>query len=124
LRWPASPAPHDLQRRFPSGSIQPTYQLAASAPCFLILSEEGHRDSCYALRCVPTDFGPSARGFELLKIDLVRVGNGPSELYRGERYHVLVNGDCSECECLGYLRWDRPCKHLLALTQLVAEGVL
>ena len=36
-------------------------------------------------------------------------------------YDVHVNAHGAECECKGYLRWKRPCKHIKTL---VAAGMI
>jgi hypothetical protein len=36
-------------------------------------------------------------------------------------YDVHVNGHGPECECKGYLRWRKPCKHIKTL---VAAGMI
>src|SRR5262245_34161141 len=32
--------------------------------------------------------------------------------------------DASTCECLGFLRWNKPCKHIKAVRELIARGLL
>jgi hypothetical protein len=36
-------------------------------------------------------------------------------------YDVHVNGHGPECECKGYLRWKKPCKHIRTL---IAAGMI
>jgi len=54
-------------------------------------------------------------GFHLAKADR---GDGP-----GEEYDVLLDGQFSSCECMGFLRHGH-CKHVEALTALVKCGKL
>jgi hypothetical protein len=41
-----------------------------------------------------------------------------------EADHYDVNLSASTCECKGFLRWNKPCKHLTALRQLFERGCL
>lgn len=41
-----------------------------------------------------------------------------------EQYHVLLsaNGQDQSCECLGFLRWGTPCRHIRALREVLTNG--
>src|SRR5262245_46782363 len=62
----------------------------------------------YWARLLPCDFGQAA--FEV------------TNWLNDETYNVLLDGDRSHCECLGYLRWQKPCKHISALQALLAAN--
>lgn len=67
----------------------------------------------YALVETETDW--AGRAFALVKIGAD--GEEP------EQYSCFVGSAVdSRCECKGWLRWQTPCKHLLALRQLVESG--
>ena len=55
----------------------------------------------YRVEPVPSDFG---HAYAVIRPD-------------GEVYHVLVDGNRSSCECLGFLRWGH-CKHLRGVRSL------
>jgi hypothetical protein len=64
----------------------------------------------YCLEPVGTDCG---RGFKLEKFE------------GGEVYHVHHDPALGHsCECKGFLRWGKPCKHISAVSALVAAGRL
>jgi hypothetical protein len=71
--------------------------------------DRGAEASHYWLKPLPADFG---RAFRLEKFGT------------GESYDVLLDGDRSTCECMGHLRWQTWCKHIVALRQLEAAGKL
>jgi hypothetical protein len=84
--------------------------LPASQPGYYVLDiDRGPEASHYWLRPLPADFG---RAFRLEKFGT------------GETYDVLLDGDRSTCECMGHLRWQTWCKHIVALRQLEAAGKL
>jgi hypothetical protein len=84
--------------------------LPASQPGYYVLDiDRGAEASHYWLKCLPADFG---RAFRLEKFGT------------GETYDVLLDGERSTCECLGHLRWQTWCKHIVALRQLEAAGKL
>ena len=64
----------------------------------------------YHLSLIAAAFG---RGFTLVKV-----------LGEHDGYHVNLNGEHSSCECRGFLRWGKPCRHILGLAALVAKGRL
>src|SRR5262249_7705161 len=44
-----------------------------------------------------------------------------------EVYHVgidLQQHGRHTCECLGFLRWDKPCKHILTILEAIEDGQL
>jgi hypothetical protein len=64
----------------------------------------------YWIEPVATDWG---RGFKLEKFE------------GGEVYHVHLDDALGHsCECKGFLRWGKPCKHISAVSALVAAGRL
>lgn len=63
----------------------------------------GKLTEVYKVAEVRSEDGADVLGYRLLKRD-------------GQSYDVQpAHG---ECECLGYLRWNRPCKHILAVYKL------
>jgi hypothetical protein len=76
----------------------------------IIFMIEGVR---YAVVPLQPDPGVASRAYRFVKRDA-----------RGRvtaNYDVHVNGFGPECECKGYLRWRKPCKHILTL---VAAGMI
>ena len=71
----------------------------------------GKEATLYFLSEVPSDFG---RGFRLEKL----------EAAGAETYHVNLDGDRHSCECKGFLRWQKPCKHIAGLQALISAGRL
>jgi hypothetical protein len=66
-------------------------------------------DCMYHLTRIPSDFGVA---FELAK----------SECCGSETYHVSIGGAAyngNTCECKGFLRWGRTCKHIASLKKLL-----
>ena len=56
--------------------------------------------------------------YRLRKVDRCHDGTD------AEADHYHVNVTARTCECKGFLRWDRPCKHLQALATLAERGLL
>jgi hypothetical protein len=84
----------------------------------IALTQGARSESCYYhLTRLRNSFGVAA--FQLTKFSCEPVSEE-----RPERYAVLVDGDHSHCECLGHLRWGKPCKHVAALQDLFAAGQL
>jgi hypothetical protein len=84
----------------------------------IALTQGAKATSCYYhLDRLRNSFGVAA--FQLTKFSCE-----PVTEERPERYAVLVDGDYSQCECMGFLRWGKPCKHISALTDLVEGGQL
>lgn len=65
-------------------------------------------DETYTVHHVPSDGGD---GFLMVKANL----DSP------EAYHVLLDGLCTSCECMGFLRHQH-CKHVDALQCLHRRG--
>jgi hypothetical protein len=64
----------------------------------------------YWVEPVATDWG---KGFRLEKFE------------SGDVYHVHLDPALGHsCECKGFLRWGKPCKHISAVSALVAAGRL
>src|SRR4051794_1559880 len=76
----------------------------------LTLREEGRPETSFWLTRLRADFGLA---FELKKF----VAEG------GEVYHVNLSpaDGRHSCECKGWLKWNR-CRHVAALTALIASG--
>ncbi len=87
----------------------------STSPVAGVLALSGKRNHCrYRVEEFPADHG---RGFMLFKID---AGTDAAE----ERYSCLLAARGSNlCECRGFAS-TRACKHLAALTDLVAAGQL
>lgn len=63
----------------------------------------------YHLASLDSDWGTAFRLTELAE--------------ESDVYDVMLDGpEGTTCECLGFLRWRKPCKHLKALRALVADG--
>jgi hypothetical protein len=101
-------------------SVQPGRYARVEVP----LSEEGpavvrivtkNKKADYTVNPIPTDFGFAA----------YRVSEIDSQAEIGH-YDVLLAGECSSCDCLGFLQWGHrgPCKHIGALTALREAGRL
>lgn len=77
----------------------------------LTLKEEGRPETNFHLTAMRSDFG---RAYELKKF----IAEG------GETYHVCMypDGKHSTCECKGFLRWGKPCRHISSLQALIAAG--
>jgi hypothetical protein len=60
------------------------------------------------------DFG---RGFEVTKVS-------GEDCFQS--YDVLLDGQDSQCECRGWLRWSHrgPCRHLWLVGELLRDGVI
>jgi hypothetical protein len=71
--------------------------------------------SRYTVRRMASGIG--GRAFELAKQN-EDPGDGP--------YHILVDGDHSQCECRGWLRYGslHPCRHLWAAATLARRGLI
>jgi hypothetical protein len=83
-------------------------------PSGLVLGITANNDTVfYGLKPLDNGFGEAA--FRLTKAERGGVA--------GEVYDVLIDGDRSTCECLGFLR-HKHCKHLECLETLVAAGKL
>lgn len=67
----------------------------------------------YAVVELPTDRG---RAFRLEKVPGEAVGDDPEAL----NYDVQLGPQC-QCECRGFLRWRKPCRHIDAVLVLVNE---
>ncbi len=78
---------------------------AGRIPGELVITLDG-KPTVYGITChsVPPEVGD--RAFSLTKPD-------------GTVYDVLLNDFDSTCECLGFLRYGRPCKHISATQALV-----
>lgn len=61
------------------------------------------------------------RGFQLVKVE----GGSDGE---ATGYAVFVarpgSGEAPSCECKGFLRWNKPCKHLAAILELLRNRQL
>jgi hypothetical protein len=68
----------------------------------------------YLARRVRSDIGGA--GVEFVRLGEVEEGTG--------RYHALLAGADSSCECRGYLRHGTECKHLFAAWVLLSRGWL
>jgi hypothetical protein len=79
-------------------------------------TEKGRQVNDYYIRPIPSDFG---RAFLVEKF-LIQDGTDPE----AREYHVLLDVERSSCDCRGFLRWGKPCKHLLSVEELVAAGRL
>ncbi len=76
----------------------------------------------YLLKRLESQLGGQA--FELAKIVRQQSQDGAVIFTIAERYHVLLLGEQSTCECKGFLRWNKPCRHIAGLLQLIAQGKL
>jgi hypothetical protein len=63
----------------------------------------------YLVRRVPSQIGGA--GFAYVRLGEVEEGTG--------RYHVLLHGPDTSCECRGHLRHGTECKHLFGARVLV-----
>jgi hypothetical protein len=96
--------------------VQEVIRLRAATdhePALVRITAFGTTATCTVGR-LETDFG---RGFELVK-----QGEDPSP----EPYHVLVDGENSQCTCLGWLRHGHrhPCRHLIGCSTLLRLGLI
>jgi hypothetical protein len=74
----------------------------------------GKTITAYRLEALDSDFGQCYR---LAKADN---GDGNPEVYDV----CLMQGGRSTCECKGWCRWQRECKHIASLFQLQKRGLL
>src|SRR5262245_584612 len=72
----------------------------------------GRGSADYLVRRVPSQIGGA--GFEFVKLGTPKEGEDG-------RYHVLLAGTHSTCDCRGHLRWGTECKHLFAARVLVTR---
>lgn len=80
----------------------------------LIIKEE-KKESIYATLSIPSDWG---EGWELHKLTW---DEHKSKTTATDIYHVNLNGNDSTCDCMGFLQWQKPCKHIKALQQMKEE---
>jgi hypothetical protein len=66
---------------------------------------------------------PLRNSFGVAAFQLTKFSCEPVTEERPERYAVLVDGDYSQCECMGFLRHSH-CKHVESLLELVEGGLL
>lgn len=71
------------------------------------------------------------RGVEVKSRDFYRVENNPNArwafrlhklVHEGEDptvYDVLIDGDNSSCDCIGFTQYGRPCKHITSVSALI-----
>jgi hypothetical protein len=72
----------------------------------------GPDEGTYWVRRIGSDIGGEA--FEVIK-------QGAGE---DGRYHVRLDGGHSTCECRGFLRWNKPCRHIWGCERASARGWL
>jgi hypothetical protein len=77
---------------------------------------QSDKRSTYFVLPLPSDFGLALR-FECSRTEAA------SEM-QADHYDVLLEVDGASCECPGFLRWGKECKHLQAARLLAAKGVL
>jgi hypothetical protein len=80
----------------------------------LVRLTAGKGSADYLVRRVTSHIGGA--GFEFVRRGEVEEGTG--------RYHVLLAGAESRCECRGHLRWGTECKHLFCARVLLKRGWL
>jgi hypothetical protein len=91
----------------------------------LAITVEGEpAPTSYLLERVPHPEGLLA--FCMYKLQLLPVEGSPGQWQQENVavYNVVLNGMASTCECLGHLRWGRPCRHIAALSVLVNRRLL
>jgi len=73
----------------------------------------------YVVDEIPVDW--PGRGFQFSKPE-----GEPGSDEEADQYTLFLSpaGTQDTCECRGFLRWKKPCKHLSALRQLVEIGEL
>lgn len=86
----------------------------------------GKDSADYLIRRIESQIGGEA--FEVVKVGETEPGEG--------RYHVLLKGEHSTCECKGHLRWSAPrvvdgvvvpgtvCRHIWGCERASARGWL
>ncbi len=67
-------------------------------------------DTPYAVLRLDADPSIASRAYRVQKAS----GEGPV-------YDVRIDRYGPQCECLGFLRWNRPCKHIRGLQE---EGII
>jgi hypothetical protein len=81
----------------------------------LAIEGKAKRDTAeYTVTEFPTAWG---RGFQLSKLTA-----GTDAEAEGYACLIPRDGAGATCECRGFLRWNKPCKHIEALQSLVANN--
>ncbi len=112
-----------------NGSVKRTLRLVRpphpASPGKLVLTQEVRKAlvrTSYLLTCLESDLG--GRAFQLAKVCTERNERGDTVVSVSERYNVLLAGDRSTCDCKDATYRNRECKHISALTALLAQGKL
>src|SRR5262249_42927682 len=82
-----------------------------TAAQYQVIVWTGDEWSSYWLNRIPSDFG-TCYEFAQSRTNPKLTG------YQSDTYAVCLDGECSSCECPGFLRWGTECKHLFALRTL------
>src|SRR5262245_40137558 len=99
--------------------VKPARTIRVAVPPFgdcpeaIVVITVGKEAVHYYVRPIPSDFGTA---FRVEKLPLYGYGV----------YHVNLGGDGASpsCECKGFLRWNKPCKHISGLQALKNAGQL
>jgi len=105
--------------------VRPT-STTAPGKMLITLTRHGKTEtSSYFIIEQPTELG--GRAFRVSKVgsEVSADGRGLSFAVT-ENYSVLLDGQQSSCECLGFLRWGnrKPCRHIASLLMLASLGKL
>jgi len=91
-----------------------SYHPEPGMPVSLVITCDG-KESHYWAERIRSEFGIAVR--------FSKAWDGRTRDFATEEYDVLLDGDRSSCECMGFLRHGY-CRHVTAAVQLLAEGKL
>lgn len=108
--------PPTLSSRHGGIKWTPAAEPQASTAGLLVIADE-HQAAAYQLTEFRCDF--RGRAFRLAK-----VAGGTDAEAAGYDVYLADDGRSHSCECRGWLRWRRDCKHVAACLALAANGWL